>query len=50
MKKEDEEKKPIPWEVTDPKPPVIQSGHMERRVAGRHHPFSDCPEAGPYGF
>ncbi len=24
-----EEKKPITWEVTDPKPPVIQSGHME---------------------
>lgn len=29
MKKE--EKKPIPWEVADPKPPVIQSGHMENR-------------------
>lgn len=27
MKKE-EEKKPTPWEVTDPKPPVIQSGPM----------------------
>ncbi len=26
-----EEKKPIPWEVSDPKPPVIQSGHMENR-------------------
>jgi hypothetical protein len=26
-----EEKKPIPWEVSDPKPPVIQSGHMESR-------------------
>lgn len=26
-----EEKKPIPWEVTDPKPPVICSGHMENR-------------------
>lgn len=30
MKKQDE-KKPIPWEMTDPKPPVIQSGHMENR-------------------
>ena len=30
MRKE-EEKKPIPWEVTDPKPPVIRSGHMEDR-------------------
>ena len=26
-----EEKKPIPWEVTDPKPPVIRSGHLENR-------------------
>ena len=33
MKKEEkqEENKPIPWEVTDPKPPVIRSGHMEQR-------------------
>ena len=30
MKKQDE-KKPIPWEMTDPKLPVIQSGHMENR-------------------
>lgn len=27
----DEEKKPIPWEMSDPKPPVVQSGHMEDR-------------------
>lgn len=27
----DEEKKPISWEMTDPKPPVVQSGHMENR-------------------
>ena len=26
-----EEKKPIPWEMKDPKPPVVQSGHMENR-------------------
>lgn len=26
-----EEKKPITWEVADPKPPIIQSGHMENR-------------------
>jgi hypothetical protein len=25
-----EEKKPIPWEIADPKPPVIQSGRMEK--------------------
>lgn len=28
----EEEKKPIPWEAADPKPPVIRSGHMEKRV------------------
>ena len=28
----DEEKKPVPWEAVDPKPPVIRSGHMENRV------------------
>ena len=35
MRKEEkqEEKKPIPWEVADPKPPVIQSGHLEQRKA-----------------
>ena len=27
----EEEKKPVTWEITDPKPPVIQSGHMENR-------------------
>ena len=26
-----EEKKPVDWEVTDPKLPVIRSGHMENR-------------------
>lgn len=26
-----DEKKPVTWEVTDPKPPVIRSGHMEHR-------------------
>ena len=30
MKKRKEEK-PVPWEMKDPKPPVIQSGHMENR-------------------
>jgi len=30
MKKQ-EEKKPVPWEMVDPKPPVIQSGHLENR-------------------
>ena len=28
----EDEKKPIPWETKDPKPPVIRSGHMENRV------------------
>ena len=27
--KEEDEKKPATWEVADPKPPVIRSGHME---------------------
>lgn len=26
-----DETKPIPWEVKDPKPPVVQSGHMENK-------------------
>ena len=26
------EKRPIPWEMTDPKPPVIQSGHLEGKI------------------
>ncbi len=25
----EDEKKPIPWEIADPKPPVVRSGHME---------------------
>lgn len=32
MKEEKEAKKPVPWEMVDPKPPVIRSGHMENRV------------------
>ncbi len=31
MKKD--EKDPVNWEVTDPKPPVIRSGRMENRKA-----------------
>ena len=27
----EDEKRPISWEVTDPKPPVIHSGHMENK-------------------
>ena len=26
-----EEQKPIPWEISDPKPPVIRSGHLENK-------------------
>lgn len=33
MKKE--EKKPTNWEMVDPKPPIIQSGHMENRTQNR---------------
>ncbi len=28
----EDEKKAIPWEAADPKPPVIQSGHLENRI------------------
>lgn len=31
-KMKEKEKKPNTWEAVDPKPPVIQSGHMENRV------------------
>lgn len=31
-KENERERKPIPWEAADPKPPVIQSGHLENRV------------------
>lgn len=35
MKKEEkrDETKPVPWEIADPKPPVIRSGHLENRRA-----------------
>ena len=29
----EDEKKPVPWEMADPIPPVIRSGHMENRRA-----------------
>ncbi len=31
-KEEKERKTPVPWEMVDPKPPVIRSGHMENRT------------------
>lgn len=33
MEKEKREKEPTPpdWEMVDPKPPVVQCGHMEAR-------------------
>jgi hypothetical protein len=27
-----EEKDPVNWEVKDPKPPVVRSGHLENRA------------------
>ena len=30
--KDEEKKQPVPWELKDPKPPVVQSGHMETRI------------------
>ena len=29
----EEEKKPVNWEIVDPKPPVVRSGHLENRKA-----------------
>ena len=31
----DDEKKPTDFQVVDPKPPVIRSGHMEDRRTGQ---------------
>ena len=31
MQEKEDERKPIPWEAVDPKPPVVQSGHLENR-------------------
>ena len=31
----EDEKKTVNWDITDPKPPVIRSGHMENRR--NHH-------------
>ena len=33
----EDEKKPIPWEIADPKPPVIHSGHMESRIRNQQN-------------
>ncbi len=27
----EDEKKPLAWEIADPKPPIIHSGHMENK-------------------
>lgn len=37
MKREEkkEQQQPNTWEVTDPKPPVIRSGHMENRTTNK---------------
>ena len=34
LRKEDE-KKTHGWEMVDPKPPIVQSGHMETRTRNR---------------
>ena len=31
-KEKKEDPKPIPWELRDPKPPIVNSGHMENRT------------------
>lgn len=42
MKKD--EKQPITWEAVDPKPPIVQSGHMENRV--EHAAEDGCNSSG----
>ena len=32
MKEEKKPPEPIPWELNDPKPPVIRSGHLENHT------------------
>lgn len=42
MEKKESEKKPLSWEVADPKLPVIRSGHFENRkenITLPHDPF-----------
>ena len=44
MEKKDSEKKSIPWEVGDPKLPVIRSGHFESKKENKvlpYYPFSN---------
>ena len=31
MKEKEEERKPLSWEVADPKLPVVRSGHLENQ-------------------
>ena len=35
MKEKDSEQRPVPWEVCDPKVPVVRSGHLENRRENR---------------
>ena len=38
MEKENRKEQPVtPWEVADPKPPVIRSGHLENRRSHKNH-------------
>lgn len=36
LMKQDEKKKPA-WEMVDPKPPVVQSGHLENRKQNQNN-------------
>ena len=38
MEKENrKEPEQTPWEVVDPKPPVIRSGHLDNRRCNKNH-------------
>ena len=38
MEKENRKEEPqAPWEMVDPKPPVVRSGHLEDRRSHKNH-------------
>ena len=47
---EEKEKKQRPWQLQDPKIPVIQSGHMENRVQHLENPQEGVDKWGDLGL
>lgn len=46
----EEKKTGTTWEMVDPKPPVIQSGHMENRVQHLENPQEGVDKWGDLGL